>query len=189
MKAKFRSEQSPNPCISCKKFTKGQAGIFCNRKPAHYVDFIKERGKPKNHITVCRFFMAKFFIYKCISLWQPWAWAIILAGKNVENRTINWHYRGEFLIHAAKIRVKDQEWEELQAYFMEKFKVILPETDQLNFGGIVGKANIIDCVTESDSPWYEVGKKGWVLRDQKPIKFIPYSGQQGIFKYTSDVKL
>lgn len=189
MKAKFRSEQSPNPCISCKKFTKGQAGIFCNRKPGHYADFIKERGKPKNHDTVCRFFTAKFFIYPCLSLWQPWAWAVIYAGKDIENRPRPWNYRGEFLVHAAQKRLSDNDWEELQDYFKTKFKVDLPETDRLNFGGFVGKANIVDCVTQSDSPWFEKGKRGLVLKNQKPIKFISYKAQQGVFYYRSEVKL
>ena len=85
--------------------------------------------------------------------------------------------------------MKDSDWEEFQEYFKTKFKVDLPDAYQLDFGGIIGKANIVDCVTESDSPWYEKGKKGWVLKDQKPIKFIPYRGQQGLFKYHSEVKL
>lgn len=40
---------------------------------------------------------------KALSIRQPWAWAILNAGKRVENRS--WqacHYRGPLLIHAAK---------------------------------------------------------------------------------------
>jgi hypothetical protein len=40
---------------------------------------------------------------KALSIRQPWAWAILHAGKRIENR--DWrscHYRGPLLIHAAK---------------------------------------------------------------------------------------
>ena len=39
---------------------------------------------------------------KALSIKQPWAWAIIHAGKNVENRTWATSYRGPLLIHAGK---------------------------------------------------------------------------------------
>lgn len=46
---------------------------------------------------------------KAISLWQPWAWAILHAGKRIENRyradgekPALCSYRGPLLIHASK---------------------------------------------------------------------------------------
>jgi hypothetical protein len=42
---------------------------------------------------------------KALSVRQPWAWAIIYALKNVENRGWPIHYRGDILIHAAKILI------------------------------------------------------------------------------------
>ena len=41
---------------------------------------------------------------KAISIQQPWAWAIIHAGMDVENRTWNTHYRGLLAIHAPAKR-------------------------------------------------------------------------------------
>jgi len=38
---------------------------------------------------------------KALSLRQPWAWAVVHAGKSIENRRWNTRYRGDFLIHAA----------------------------------------------------------------------------------------
>lgn len=195
MKAKFRSGQSPTPCSTCGLLTKGQAGKFCGRIPGNYISFERTQGKVKEYETRCRFSDHKeVFIYPCISLWNPWAWAIPHALKDIENRTWapRWKgkdLRGEILIHAAKKRMNDQDWSELQNYFDNKFKIDLPDIDLLNFGGIVGKATVVDCVTESDSPWYEKGKKGWVLKGQNPIKFIPFRGQQGIFKYHSEIKI
>jgi hypothetical protein len=39
---------------------------------------------------------------KALSIQQPWAWAIIHAGKRVENRTWSTRFRGPFFIHAGK---------------------------------------------------------------------------------------
>jgi len=39
---------------------------------------------------------------KALSIRQPWAWAIIHAGKDVENRTWKTKMTGEFLVHASK---------------------------------------------------------------------------------------
>lgn len=39
--------------------------------------------------------------YKALTVQQPWAWAIIYGGKDVENRTQAWTYRGPLAIHAG----------------------------------------------------------------------------------------
>ena len=82
--------------------------------------------------------------YRCLSIKQPWAWAI-LNGKPVENRTWLTYYRGPFLIHASKtfdhhgfLWLLNNEW--------ELFDVPLPHRDNFEMGGIVGKGKIIDCV-------------------------------------------
>jgi hypothetical protein len=38
---------------------------------------------------------------KALTVQQPWAWAIIHGGKDVENRTQLWSYRGPLAIHAG----------------------------------------------------------------------------------------
>lgn len=38
---------------------------------------------------------------RALTVQQPWAWAIIHGGKNVENRTQPWAYRGPLAIHAG----------------------------------------------------------------------------------------
>jgi hypothetical protein len=40
-------------------------------------------------------------MFPVLSLRQPWAWAVLHAGKRVENRCWSTTFRGEFLIHAA----------------------------------------------------------------------------------------
>jgi hypothetical protein len=39
---------------------------------------------------------------KVLTVQQPWAWSVIYAGKNPENRTQAWAYRGPLAIHAGK---------------------------------------------------------------------------------------
>lgn len=39
---------------------------------------------------------------KALTVQQPWAWAIIHGGKDVENRTQAYQYRGPLAIHAGK---------------------------------------------------------------------------------------
>ena len=57
--------------------------------------------------------------------------------------------------------------------------------DDLPRGGIVGEAEIVDCVTQSDSPWFE-GPYGFVLRNAHPLPFRPCRGRLGFFKPTLD---
>ena len=38
---------------------------------------------------------------KALTIRQPWAWAIIFDGKDVENRSWNTSYRGDLAIHAG----------------------------------------------------------------------------------------
>src|SRR5690348_2447825 len=39
---------------------------------------------------------------KALSIRQPWAWLILHAGKDIENRDWSTRFRGQVLIHAAK---------------------------------------------------------------------------------------
>jgi hypothetical protein len=44
---------------------------------------------------------------KALSIRQPWVWAIVHAGKDIENRTWWTPYRGPVLIHAANAAAQD----------------------------------------------------------------------------------
>lgn len=115
-----------------------------------------------------------------LSIRQPWAWLILHAGKTVENRSWPTKYRGPVLIHAGKGMTR-AEYEDAAdfAHFccgvneMELF-------ENLQRGGIVGRARIVDCVTASDSPWF-VGPFGFVLADVQPLPFRPFRGALGFF--------
>lgn len=45
---------------------------------------------------------------KALTVKNPWAWSIINAGKDVENRSKPTNYRGQLYIHAAKTLADDE---------------------------------------------------------------------------------
>ncbi|MEA2060209.1 MAG: ASCH domain-containing protein [Thermodesulfobacteriota bacterium] len=112
---------------------------------------------------------------KALSIRQPWAWLIVNGYKDIENRSWKTKFRGRFLIHAGYTFDK-------KGYQIIKSKEIvnLPETDEFPRGGIVGSADLVDCVTASDSPWFE-DKFGFVLQNAEPLPFVPLKGQLGFF--------
>lgn len=113
-----------------------------------------------------------------LSIRQPWAWLIIHGHKDVENRDWPTNYRGQLLVHASKTR--DQEGHQAALQIAEQLGIDLPPIDTLPLGGIVGEASLHGCVTECDSPWF-VGEYGFLLRNARPLPFVPYRGRLNFF--------
>jgi hypothetical protein len=114
---------------------------------------------------------------KVIVIRQPWAWLIVNGHKDIENRSWTTKYRGALLIDASSRRPTKSEMAELQKYARRR-GVVLPEG--FDFGGIVGVAQLEDCVTTSRSRWF-IGPVGWVLSNPRRLPFIPMKGQLGLF--------
>jgi hypothetical protein len=129
---------------------------------------------------------------KCLSIRQPWAWAICHLDKDVENRDWYTTHRGPVLIHAAKRLDEDQVVDDFD--FIKRVTRVDPGAMpsvtiadlRSQAGGIVGVAAIADCVRSSDSPWF-VGKFGFVLTERCPLPFLPWRGQLGLFDVPNDV--
>lgn len=120
-----------------------------------------------------------------LSIRQPWAWAIIHAGKDIENRNWRTDVRGPICIHASSGMTKS-EWSE-GAYFISRLTgVSTPAAISLDRGGIIGTAEIVGCVDASDSPWF-FGRYGFVLRNAQPVNFIPVKGLLGFFDWRSQL--
>lgn len=117
---------------------------------------------------------------KVLSVRQPWAWVIVNGFKDVENRNWKSDYRGELYIHASK-KFDSGAVDFLRAIVSVVFGRDLPPIAQhYDKGGIVGKVNMVDCVTESKSRWFQ-GKYGFVFKDSEAMPFVPCRGQLGIF--------
>jgi hypothetical protein len=128
---------------------------------------------------------------KALSIRQPWAWAVLHAGKDVENR--DWQprnpclrFRGEFLIHAS-LGMTRAEYENCLAFMHDVSDthpfptgLTLPRFEELRRGGIVGKARVVDIVDQHSSPWF-FGPKGLVLADVQALPFTPLKGALGFF--------
>jgi hypothetical protein len=121
-----------------------------------------------------------------LSVRQPWAWAIIHAGKDIENRSWqrvpkSWREkRGRVAIHAARGMTR-REYEDARR-FMVRLGVEVPLAHQLPRGGIIGSVEVAGLVERSDSPWF-TGPLGLVLRDPRPCEFVPAMGRLGYFAW------
>lgn len=122
--------------------------------------------------------MPSFENLPALSIRQPYAWLVASGIKNIENRSRRTHYRGLFLIHASLKRqeLTDEVIKQLELLSGYRF----PET--FSQGGIVGIAEIVDCVEKSDSPWKMDDYWGWVLANARPLEFKPCKGALGLFK-------
>lgn len=119
-----------------------------------------------------------------ISIRQPWAWLILNAGKDIENRDWPTNFRGRVLIHASKSGTQ-AEFENAMEFMADRGihqgrYWNTPSLKEMDRGGIVGSVEIVDCVKKSDSPWF-MGEYGFVLRNPKPMPFTPWKGQLGFF--------
>lgn len=120
-----------------------------------------------------------------LSIRQPWAWLILHAGKDVENRSWPTRVRGRFLIHAAKGMTKT-EYKACRDFIVREFPhVFLPPAHELPLGGIVGEADLVDCVTASKSRWF-FGACGFVLRNARPLDFVSCPGELRFWKWPSN---
>ena len=117
---------------------------------------------------------------KALSIQQPFAWLIVNGHKDIENR--DWkptnpglRFRGPVLIHAGKRMYEG--YEDAQDWDWPGIE----QPCDFDMGGIVGEAEIIDCVTESKSRWF-FGRYGFVFQNARPLPFRPCVGALGFFE-------
>lgn len=119
---------------------------------------------------------------KALSIHQPWAWAILHAGKVVENRTWATTHRGPLLVHAAKSRAsydreKAFDWREI-------YGTPIPSWEELITGAVVGVVDVVACLRAAEAPptpWAE-GPWCWVLANPRPLADpVPFRGAQLLF--------
>lgn len=120
---------------------------------------------------------------KVISVRQPWAFLLML-GKDIENRSWGTLYRGPIGIHASKAMSKS-EWVEVVSFVAEfdpRLAASIPPPDSLVRGAIIGTMHLGDCVTQSDSPWFQ-GPYGFVMGQPKPCDPIYVTGKLGLWNW------
>lgn len=128
---------------------------------------------------------------KVLTIKEPFATLIKNKIKYIETRSWKTKYRGELYIQAsvAKLSKDIRNRKELMNLFNE---------DELNYGKIICKCNLVDCIYMTDefikmekeknydnfiSGHYKEGRYAWVLEDVEAIEPIAVKGQLGIWNY------
>ena len=113
---------------------------------------------------------------KTLSVTEPYATIIRNGIKKIETRSWKTNYRGDLLIHASSTRIP-KEYRQ-NAKLME-----LVDGMPLNFGKIVCKCKLVDCVLMDEefirsvkenekeyiSGFYSSGRYAWILEDVVPV--------------------
>lgn len=130
---------------------------------------------------------------RALSVRQPWAWAIIHAGKDVENRSKGFFglkrfssFLGAVAIHAAKGMTQDEYRD--AAEFMAARGVRCPPPAELVRGGIIGDVSIAGIYANSRSQWWAGVPQFAMVIDQSPGMVracdpIPSKGALGYFEW------
>lgn len=122
-----------------------------------------------------------------LSVRQPWAWAIIHGGKDVENR--DWRkpnpglsFRGRVCIHASSGMTRDE-----YDAILPAGAPLLPPAHELVRGAIIGHVQVMDIIRDPGremiaSPWFH-GPVGLMLAHPVAITPIPCAGALGFFEW------
>ncbi len=129
-----------------------------------------------------------------LSIRQPWAWLIVNGWKDIENRSWPTRFRGSVLIHAGKTPMDEDKWDDMRdgtnpidGLPISPDYVPPGDWNDMGWGGIVGTAEIVDCVARSASRWF-VGEYGFVIANAKPLPFRPCLGRLGFFRPDYTIK-
>jgi hypothetical protein len=138
---------------------------------------------------------------RAITLHQPWAWAVLVLSKRVENRTWKPSRRqlvpmDPLVIHAgmtvdrkglswlkmaqAERRLPEADWDvhipSADDFYRENMGRL---TDR---GAVVGVVSYRGVIQSSRDPYF-VGPFGWLLEDRIPLcSTVPARGAQGLWK-------
>lgn len=141
---------------------------------------------------------------KALSLRQPWCELVVSGAKPIENRRWNTRFRGEFLIHAAK-GMTALEYADVYGWLERRFgenAIVLPSFKDVIRGGIVGVATLSGVLRPGtidhapllansvgvDLRWHMHEEQyGFVLRDIRRTRFVPWSGALGFFNVPDDI--
>lgn len=133
---------------------------------------------------------------KAISIRQPWAGAVVLGYKPVENRSRMFSHRGQVLIHAglflahdyaaAADLIEDQAGVDVDPMFA--LRGVSPAWE---LGAFVGVTDLYDAHRGCDgscSPWAFPGQVHHMLRDARPLlRPVRAAGRLGSWEPDADI--
>lgn len=126
-----------------------------------------------------------------LSIRQPWAWLVVNAGKDYENRAWNKAYAcaqmalcppgSNFLVHASK-SVGKREYEEAVTFARQAgYLGHIPHMEDFKQGGVIGMVRHHGLFRASKSRWF-TGPMGLKLSAPYPLPFRAMRGQLGFFQ-------
>lgn len=117
---------------------------------------------------------------KVLSVYQPWAWAIVAGIKPFENRSWKTKYRGRLLIHAG-LNLKYQHLFDAE---LPEWGVRFPPLEAMYFGGIIGQVDLVDIVPVEKvrGQRFAEGPFCWVLENAQVLEFVKMPGKQGLWE-------
>jgi hypothetical protein len=130
---------------------------------------------------------------KALTLRQPFAWSFFRAGKDVENRTWPAKVRGTIAIHAAGDQPEGT-YESSKKFIRSILTkrgvkgVRIPSCDRLDKGAIIGLVDVVDCVSQSNSAWFE-GPLGYTLANPRLLSHaIACEGKRRFFILPKEIE-
>lgn len=131
---------------------------------------------------------------KALSVRAPWWWFILHGGKDIENRDWATGFRGTVYLHAGNWFKREEVYYDWQSVMGTHPELRVPSgltlgDLRIGCGCIVGKVDVVGCVSQSSSPWF-FGSFGFVLAN--PVAFerpIPFKGALGFFEVPEGVEV
>ena len=131
---------------------------------------------------------------KVLSLTEPFATLIQEQKKKIETRSWKTNYRGPLYIHASQTKCSSESLHDREL-------MALINNTNLNFGHIICKCNLVDCVymtkeyvenmkknnhQEYICGDYRIGRYAWILEDIEVINPIKVKGQLNLWNYYTE---
>jgi hypothetical protein len=120
-------------------------------------------------------------ILPAISVRQPWAWAILFARKDTENRT--WPLPADYMNRPILLHAP-QAVEMIYISMLRMWGLKVPTLYGLQKGGIIAKISFCDCKFGShNSRWSAADQYNWIIDATavKPLEFFEYAGRMRFF--------
>lgn len=150
-------------------------------------------------------------MFPCLSLRQPWLYAVMEIDKRCENRSWSTSFRGEFLLHAsAGVGVGEyfDAADAIEAIVRSDRRArfdspgpLVPPREEVERGGIVGVARLVRVIAPCDpepelfegclcgTQWHRPNEYGFILDDVRELPFTPWKGALGFFGVPKSVAL
>lgn len=128
---------------------------------------------------------------KVLSVTGPWAWAIVHAGKDIENRSWQTGHRGALGIHASRCPSKRQRAEIVAEIEEIAPALVIPEEVRSGEpeGQLLGIVRLTGITRESGSDWAMWGNYFWHVADPVAVRRVPAKGRLGLWEYTGALEI